>query len=461
MENKNNFNKVSGFSDIFSDELSLTQKLDSKFFNFTALWGYEKIETPIIEKSSIFSRKTGSSIGSNIYNFTDPSGLDVSLRADFTTSIMRSYLENNFTNNEMRFSYSGEIYRYDGDINNNYSRQNGVELIGSSNIYSDLEIIAMSKIFLSSVIHDDIKISMGHVGILQDVIKYFELNDRIGLFLLQNIDFIKNESSNEQIISRAEEHGIFFDKEVSVFNSSSDDISSLLNFAFHKDSKFQQTRNSESIINGLMNKLSKNISKSKFSECLDVFRNLVNINGDLDYSISEANKILSNIPVKSNLKSLYDLVNNLNYYEIDDSDVLMNFGLVREWGYYTGFVFDIYNGENVILGGGGRYDSLGNSLGESLPAAGFAVDSEKIISNNNKSIKNTTNKKITVFINDEKDLNEAIMTCKEERSRGNIVSLKSSFANLDDAKKWSANNEVSEIIFFENNKIIRSEIKLG
>ena len=55
MENKNNFNKVSGFSDIFSDELSLTQKLDSKFFNFTALWGYEKIETPIIEKSSIFS----------------------------------------------------------------------------------------------------------------------------------------------------------------------------------------------------------------------------------------------------------------------------------------------------------------------------------------------------------------------------------------------------------------------
>lgn len=139
----------------------------------------------------------------------------------------------------------------------------------------------------------------------------------------------------------------------------------------------------------------------------------------------------------------------------------MNFGLVREWGYYTGFVFDIYNGENVILGGGGRYDSLGNSLGESLPAAGFAVDSEKIISNNNKSIKNATNKKITVFINDEKDLNEAIMTCKEERSRGNIVSLKSSFANLDDAKKWSANNEVSEIIFFENNKIIRSEIKLG
>ena len=70
MENKNNFNKVSGFTDIFSDELSLTQKLDSKFFNFTALWGYEKIETPIIEKSSIFSRKTGSSIGSNIYNFT-------------------------------------------------------------------------------------------------------------------------------------------------------------------------------------------------------------------------------------------------------------------------------------------------------------------------------------------------------------------------------------------------------
>ena len=35
--------------------------------------------------------------------------------------------------------------------NKNYSRQNGVELIGNNNLFSDLEIIAMSKIFLEKI----------------------------------------------------------------------------------------------------------------------------------------------------------------------------------------------------------------------------------------------------------------------------------------------------------------------
>ena len=54
MDDKNNLNKISGFSDRFSNELGISNKLDYEFFNFTKLWGYERIDTPIIEKSSIF-----------------------------------------------------------------------------------------------------------------------------------------------------------------------------------------------------------------------------------------------------------------------------------------------------------------------------------------------------------------------------------------------------------------------
>jgi len=57
-----------------------------------------------------------------------------------------------------------------------------------------------------------------------------------------------------------------------------------------------------------------------------------------------------------------------------------------------------------------------------------------------------------------KDLNEAIKTCNEERSKGNIVSLKSSFDDLEALKQWASKNEISEIIFFENNEMNRSEI---
>ena len=222
----------------------------------------------------------------------------------------------------------------------------------------------MAKIFLSNVLNEEIKINIGHVGILHEIIEFFGLGSRVGLFILQNMDFIKDESSNDQVFINAEENGIIFHENQSdTFDSKNNDISKVLDFAFHKDSKFEQTRDRDSIINGLMNKVSNNASRSKFLDCIELIRNLINVEGDLEKCISDANKILSNVPVKNNLKNLYDLANNLDNYEIDISDVNINFGLVREWGYYTGFVFNMTNDENQIFGGGGRYDSLGNSLG--------------------------------------------------------------------------------------------------
>ena len=148
----------------------------------------------------------------------------------------------------------------------------------------------------------------------------------------------------------------------------------------------------------------------------------------------------------------------MSHYDIDQSEILIDYGLVREWGYYTGFVFNLTNTDNQILGGGGRYDSLGNSLGEKLSAAGFAIDSEKIINSKNFSFEVSKSKKIIIYVDDQNDLNEAINTCNRERSKGNIVSLNSSFASLEELRLWSSKNEISELIFFENNKINRSKI---
>jgi len=54
--------------------------------------------------------------------------------------------------------------------------------------------------------------------------------------------------------------------------------------------------------------------------------------------------------------------------------VIVNLGLVRRLGYYTGAVFEVYDpalGEPI--GGGGRYDDLLGRFGRPLPAVGFAL----------------------------------------------------------------------------------------
>ena len=54
----------------------------------------------------------------------------------------------------------------------------------------------MSKIFLEKVLNEEIRVSIGHVGILQEVIQSFELSDRVALFILQNIDQIRSTQIN-------------------------------------------------------------------------------------------------------------------------------------------------------------------------------------------------------------------------------------------------------------------------
>lgn len=77
-------------------------------------------------------------------------------------------------------------------------------------------------------------------------------------------------------------------------------------------------------------------------------------------------------------------------YIIDKSEALANgkyklefdSSLVRGQGYYTGTVFEIESPEfGSSIGGGGRYDNMvGKFLNESIPAVGFSIGFERIVS---------------------------------------------------------------------------------
>jgi ATP phosphoribosyltransferase regulatory subunit len=54
--------------------------------------------------------------------------------------------------------------------------------------------------------------------------------------------------------------------------------------------------------------------------------------------------------------------------------VIFDLGLIRNIGYYTGAVFEVYDPAlGAPIGGGGRYDDLLGRFGRSLPAVGFAL----------------------------------------------------------------------------------------
>jgi ATP phosphoribosyltransferase regulatory subunit len=62
------------------------------------------------------------------------------------------------------------------------------------------------------------------------------------------------------------------------------------------------------------------------------------------------------------------------------SFVVIDDTIARAHAYYTGMVFDVFApGVGMALGGGGRYDNVLAGFGRDLPAAGFALELERII----------------------------------------------------------------------------------
>jgi ATP phosphoribosyltransferase regulatory subunit len=59
--------------------------------------------------------------------------------------------------------------------------------------------------------------------------------------------------------------------------------------------------------------------------------------------------------------------------------VILDLGLVRELGYYTGAVFEVYDpAVGFAIGGGGRYDELLGRFGRGRPACGIALDIHRV-----------------------------------------------------------------------------------
>ena len=85
-----------------------------------------------------------------------------------------------------------------------------------------------------------------------------------------------------------------------------------------------------------------------------------------------------NGPAAAAVEGLRELYQLLSERGVADR-VIFDLGLVRELGYYTGVVFEVYDpAVGFAIGGGGRYDDLLGRFGKSRPACGVALDIHRV-----------------------------------------------------------------------------------
>jgi histidyl-tRNA synthetase len=308
--------KCKGTCDLSTEEMRRFRIIEDRFRDSCVKWGYQEVRTPTIEYLHLFTSTgtlTPGTLG-KVYSFLDWdgwSGERVVLRPEGTIPTVRMYIDEMADIKLVRLFYVINTFIFEETGKENREKwQCGVELIGADSISADVELITLSLEVLKKLGLKKIELKLSHAGLIKALLTGFGLSPQ--------------------------EQGKVFDQildgDITVLGRLKAEIPDLARLL----TPLLEMKGENA---GFLRNL-----KTMFSLTLPEF-----------------------IPALDNFIGAVDMLTAMGLkYRID---IASGSG----FEYYTGMIFQLFDG-NTKIGGGGRYDALIPLMGgKNTPASGFAL----------------------------------------------------------------------------------------
>ena len=377
------------------------REAERRLADFIARFGYAPLEVPILEATELFLRKSGGDLAARMYSFTDPGSNAVSLRPEFTSAIMRHYLERNPDVGHpslARWQYSGPVFRYDpGSVaGSGQFTQVGAELVGSNSILADAELLTLASGIPDELGITDYRLRLADLDVLDSVLDTVGLSDRARAFIISNMNRIGDGADSlSDILSRAAElhivSGIGLPDEethlAAAVSGMPDDIARAVLSGFMRWNSSADAplgrRSPDEIVDRLLRKLRGGDDPDAIKRGIASASQLASVRGEPSVALPQAQSIVAASGADpAAVERLTDLASLVGDEPSIAGRLTIDFSLARGIAYYNGIIFDIVrvDGEEP-LGGGGRYDALARALGAAcpVPALGFAFTLESLL----------------------------------------------------------------------------------
>ena len=383
-----------GMADVTGGSFERSAKIVDTLAGYYVSRGYAPIDTPIVEDADLFVRKSGGELSGMLYTFDDPGGNRVSLRPEFTPSVIRHYIEHaSGFGAPTRLSYSGPVFRYhsldSGDLRQ--FTQVGTELIGLAGSDADAEILSIACGGLEELGLSGWTVRIGDTGLLNRVLDAHGLSDATKGFVFAHLDELKVASTSvDRLVALADEMGLIRAQDEGDLAPVATENGEEATRRFVRDMLSDSVsspvgrRTTEQIVERLLRKLRRADSSDRLASALALVADLSKVSGAPDETLPTAEEILrahDTDPASiDGLRALFDV---LPGRRAPLFNVVLDLAFVPGIAYYTGIVFEIScEGEDgpVTVGGGGRYDGLVKALGgEDVPAMGFALRVDRVM----------------------------------------------------------------------------------
>ncbi len=312
-----------GLSDVLWDECDLKFRLEGIARETFAGYGYKMVQTPTFEYFDVYHTATPNKAES-MFKFFDGNGRMLALRPDFTTSIARLAATKTLTEQlPFRLSYCGSTFRNDDAFSQARQRefsQAGIELIGSADPSADAEVIRVVIETLLACGMKNFQIDIGQVGYFMEIAKQANLT-------IEQADTLRSLINDKDFVA------IDLFLETLEIPDSLKAIFARMPNQFGEASAIRQAMKQEGVGEGAKTAL-------------------------------------------KNLEQIYLLLKEQNL----DSHISIDLGMVPHLDYYTGMIFKGFaHGVGFPICSGGRYDTLMEKFGKTLPATGAAIGMERLM----------------------------------------------------------------------------------
>jgi ATP phosphoribosyltransferase regulatory subunit len=309
-----------GTRDVLPEEMRELRSLQRSLLDVFEARGYGEVATPAIEYDEVLAR--GEGLGAaGAYRFFDGSGDLLALRSDMTVPIAR-LVASRFADTEppLRLSYLASAYRGVRPQRGQMREfiQAGVELIGEPAPAGTAEVVEVLEAALDAVGLDRAVIGLGDADLFRQLLTELGVEGE----------------ARDSIIGRLATHDLV----------------------------------------GLGAELAEleGIGEEQAATCVA----LSQLRGGSEV-LAEARSLGGDAVGRATAR-LQETYEELERRGVAGR-VQIDLGLLRDLGYYSGAILEVYDPAlGHVLGGGGRYDGLMKRFGIDLPAAGFALYLERL-----------------------------------------------------------------------------------
>ncbi len=308
-----------GTRDILPDEMRELRRLHRAMIEVFESRGYGEVATPAIEYDEVLARGDGRTAAS-AYRFFDERGDLLALRSDMTVPIAR-LVASRYADAEwpLRLCYLANAFRAVRPQRGQMREfaQAGVELIGAPAPGGTVEVVEVLEATLDAAGLDRAVIGLGDADLYRQLLTELEVEGE----------------ARDAILERLAMHDLV----------------------------------------GLEVELAQ---AGLASEQVDTCVALSQLRGGRE--VLDQARAIGGAAVERATARLGETFGALEERGVAER-VRVDLGLLRDLGYYSGAILEVYDpAVGHVLGGGGRYDELLKRFGIDLPAAGFALYLERV-----------------------------------------------------------------------------------